>query len=155
MDGAGGMECGQSRSQPCGVGEELLDRDGFAGMEAIGDGYPAVPLEYRICGAVVLADGVDAGEVNVLDGGGGPGAVHELGAPCCRCVGVEDPDQHRPVERGVDRQPLLDVAVASEPDLGLVAVGESRGHGSGPGAALSRRQITQQAQRLGQPHVSL
>jgi hypothetical protein len=58
----------------------------------------------------------------VLDRGGGPCCRDEFVDACPGRVGIEYPDEYRTVKRRVSCQPFVDVTVAAQPDLGLVAI---------------------------------
>ncbi len=52
------------------------------------------------------------------------GGRDELRDPGLAGISIENPDEHGSVKSGICCEPLVDVAVTSQPDLGLVAIGE-------------------------------
>ena len=62
-----------------------------------------------------------------------PVALEKGASPRRRRLGTEDSHQNRSIERGVDCQPLLDVGITSEANLGLVSLRQTGGQGTSGG----------------------
>ena len=101
-------------------------------------GHPAPPLANGVDPTGDRPCLVDGGHIGVGDRRGLADGGEEIAAARLARIRAEHPDQHRAVERGVDRQPLLDVMVAAQPDLEAVAVWERGRHGTTVGACCLR-----------------
>jgi len=111
------VEGGQGPCQPGGVGKEVGQVDRLVGGHPIGHGGAPGPLRDGIGPTFHLGDREHPGQVGVGGLGGAAHRFHELAAPRSGRFRPEASYQDRPVQGGVGREPLLDVAVPAESDL--------------------------------------